>query len=95
MDAPPPPGGALKRVIFTIDLLHGPRRCRKHRALELGLDFGAGAVAVIAAPYVGDWVYVVASVIVIGSLPVLALNVARVARREWKEAQRCKRRGDR
>ena len=52
-------------------------------AVELALDFGAGAVAVLVAPYVGDWVYVVAGVIVFGSLPVLGLNIARVARREW------------
>ena len=32
----------------------------------------------------GEWVYVAAGVIVIGSLPVLGLNIARVARREWK-----------
>jgi hypothetical protein len=51
--------------------------------LELVLDFGAGAVAVVLAPYVGDWVYGVAGVIVAGSLPVLSLNVARVASREW------------
>jgi membrane protein YdbS with pleckstrin-like domain len=53
-------------------------------AVELALDFGAGAVAVAVAPYVGDWVYAVAGVIVIGSLPILGLNIARVARREWK-----------
>lgn len=53
-------------------------------AVELALDFGAGALAVVIAPYAGDWVYAVAGVIVIGSLPVLGLNIARVARREWK-----------
>ena len=53
-------------------------------AIELAVDFGAGAVAVLAAPHVGDWVYVAASVIVVGSLPLLSLNIARVARREWK-----------
>ena len=39
---------------------------------------------VILAAHVGDWVYVAASVVVVGSLPVLALNIARVARREWR-----------
>ena len=53
-------------------------------AIELALDFGAGALAVALAPYLGNWVYVVASVVVVGSLPVLGLNIARVARREWK-----------
>ena len=54
-------------------------------ALELALDFGAGALAIVVAPYLGDWVYAVVGVVVIGSLPVLGLNVARVARREWKQ----------
>jgi len=72
----------LKRIVFTI-------RRTAHIvvasiAVELALDFGAGAVAVILAPYVGEWVYVAAGVIVFGSLPVLGLNIARVARREWK-----------
>jgi hypothetical protein len=72
----------LKRVIFTI-------RRTAHVVVasvivELALDFGAGALAVILAPFVGNWVYVAAGVIVVGSLPVLALNTARVARREWK-----------
>jgi hypothetical protein len=52
--------------------------------VELVLDFGAGAAAVFLAPYVGRWVYAVAGVIVFGSLPVLSLNIARVARREWR-----------
>lgn len=52
--------------------------------VELALDFGAGAVAVLVAPYVGRWVYAAAGVIVVGSLPVLGLNIARVARREWR-----------
>jgi hypothetical protein len=72
----------LKRIVFTI-------RRTAHIvvasiAVELALDFGAGALAVILAPYVGEWVYVAAGVIVVGSLPVLGLNIARVARREWK-----------
>ena len=52
--------------------------------LELALDFGAGALAVVLAPSVGNWVYAVAGVIVVGSLPVLGLNIARVAHREWR-----------
>jgi hypothetical protein len=72
----------LKRIIFTV-------RRTAHNvvasiAVELALDFGAGALAVVLAPHLGDWVYVAAGVIVVGSLPVLGLNVARVARREWK-----------
>ena len=53
-------------------------------ALELALDFGAGALAVILAPHVGDWIYAAAGAVVIGSLPLLSLNIARVARREWR-----------
>jgi hypothetical protein len=76
----------LQRIIFTV-------RRTAHIvvasiAVELALDFGAGAVAVILAPFVGDWIYVAAGVIVIGSLPVLGLNIARVARREWKRHHR-------
>ena len=72
----------MRRVISTI-------RTTAHVVVasiivELVLDFGAGAVAAIAAPYVGDWAYVAAGVIVIGSLPVLSVNIARVARREWE-----------
>ena len=72
----------MQRIIFTV-------RRTAHIVvasvvIELALDFGAGALAVILAPYLGDWVYAVAGVIVIGSLPVLVLNIARVARREWK-----------
>ncbi|HJQ49039.1 MAG TPA: hypothetical protein VJ838_00790 [Gaiellaceae bacterium] len=52
--------------------------------VELALDFGAGAAAVVLAPFVGRWVYAAAGVVVVGSLPVLSLNIARVARREWR-----------
>jgi hypothetical protein len=73
----------LERVISTI------RRTANvvvaSVVVELALDFGAGALAVILAPSVGDWVYAAAGVIVVGSLPVLGLNIARVARREWKQ----------
>jgi hypothetical protein len=72
----------LNRIILTV-------RRTAHVVIasvvvELALDFGAGAAAVILAPYVGEWVYVAAGVIVLGSLPVLSLNIIRVARREWK-----------
>jgi hypothetical protein len=40
------------------------------------------------APFVGEWVYAAAGVIVIGSLPILGLNIVRVARREWRRHQR-------
>ncbi len=72
----------MKRIIFTIR--HTAHVVAASIAVELALDFGAGALAVILAPFLGNWVYLVASVIVIGSLPVLGLNIARVARREWK-----------
>jgi hypothetical protein len=76
----------LKRIVFTI-------RRTAHIVVasvvvELALDFGAGALAVILAPFIGEWVYVAAGVIVIGSLPILSLNIARVARREWKRHHR-------
>lgn len=72
----------MKRIVFTVrGTVHV---VAASIAVELALDFGAGVVAVIAAPYVGTWIYVAASAIVIGSLPVLGLNVARVARREWR-----------
>jgi len=75
----------LERVIFTI-------RRTAHVVVasflvELALDLGAGALAVILAPSVGNWVYAAAGVIVVGSLPVLGLNIARVARREWRRHQ--------
>lgn len=73
----------MPRILFTV------RRTAHVVAasivIELALDFGAGAVAVVVAPYVGEWVYAVAGVVVIGSLPLLGLNIARVARREWKQ----------
>ncbi len=75
-------GGALKRIVFTIR--RTAHIVAASVAVELALDFGAGTLAVLLAPYLGDWVYVVASVVVIGSLPVLGLNIARVARREWR-----------
>ena len=72
----------MQRVIFTI------RRTAHVVAasvvVELVLDFGAGALAILLAPLVGDWVYAVAGVVVVGSLPVLGLNIARVGRREWR-----------
>jgi len=72
----------LKRVIFTV------RRTvhvlAASIAVELALDFGAGTAAVALSPYVGEWVYAAAGVLVIGSLPVLGLNIARVVRREWE-----------
>ena len=72
----------MKRVIFTIR--RTAHVVAPSIAIELALDFGAGALAVILALLVGDFVYAAAAVIVIGSLPVLGLNIVRVARREWK-----------
>jgi hypothetical protein len=40
--------------------------------------------AALEALHCGNWVYAAAGVVVIGSLPVLGLNIARVARREWR-----------
>jgi hypothetical protein len=75
----------LNRIIFT--LRRTAHVVAASIAVELALDFGAGAVAVLLAPIVGEWVYAVAGAIVIGSLPILGLNIARVARREWKRHQ--------
>jgi hypothetical protein len=72
----------LKRIVFTIrNTVHV---VVASVVVELSLDFGAGAAAALAAQYVGTWVYAVAGAIVVGSLPLLALNIARVARREWQ-----------
>jgi len=75
----------LHRVMFT--LRRTARTVAASVVLELALDLGASAVAVALAPYVGNWIYVAAGVIVVGSMPVLSLNIARVARREWKRHQ--------
>jgi hypothetical protein len=72
----------LSRIVRTIR--HTAHVVVASVVVELALDFGAGAAAVVLAPYVGRWVYAVAGVIVFGSLPVLGLNIARVARREWR-----------
>ena len=72
----------MQRIVFTIRRTLSVVLARI--AVELALDFGAGALAIILAPYIGTWVYAVAGVVVIGSLPILGLNIARVARREWK-----------
>jgi len=72
----------LNRIVRTIR--HTAHVVVASVVVELALDFGAGAVAVVLAPYVGRWVYAVAGVIVFGSLPVLGLNIARVGRREWR-----------
>ena len=73
----------MTRVIATIRST--ARVALASIVVELALDFGAGAAAVLLAPYVGNWVYAVAGVVVVGSLPVLSLNIARVARREWRK----------
>lgn len=52
--------------------------------VELAVDAGAVAAAEVAAPFVGGWVLIVAAVIVAGTIPVLALNVGRVAVKEWR-----------
>jgi hypothetical protein len=72
----------LKRVISTIRTTL--RVVVASIVVELLLDFGAGALAVVLAPSVGGWLYAVAGAIVVGSLPVLGLNIARVVRREWR-----------
>ena len=73
----------MSRFIFTIR--RTAHVVAASVAIELALDFGAGALAVVLAPLVGTWVYAVAGVIVVGSLPVLGLNILRVARREWRK----------
>jgi hypothetical protein len=72
----------LNRIVFTIK--RTAHVVVASVAVELALDFGAGAAAALAAPFAGKWVYAVAGAIVIGSLPLLTLNIARVARREWR-----------
>jgi hypothetical protein len=72
----------LTRIIFT--LRRTAHVVVASAAVELALDLGAGALAAILAPFLGTWVYAVAGVIVIGSLPLLGVNIARVARREWR-----------
>lgn len=72
----------MKRIMLTIR--HTAHVVAASIAIELALDFGAGALAVALAPFLGNWVYAAAGVVVIGSLPVLGLNIARVARREWR-----------
>ena len=72
----------MNRIVYTIR--RTVHMVAASNAVELALDFGAGALAVILEPVLGEWVYFAAGVIVIGSLPVLELNIARVARREWK-----------
>lgn len=49
--------------------------------LELLVDAGAVALAEILAPTLGDWVFAAAAVIVVGTAPVLVLNLARIIRR--------------
>lgn len=73
----------MNRIIYTVR--RTAHVVAASIAVELALDFGAGAVAILLAPIVGEWVYAVAGVIVIGSLPILGLNIARVARREWRQ----------
>lgn len=72
----------MHRIVFTVR--RTAHIVAASIAVELALDFGAGAAAVVVAPFIGTWVYAVAGVIVVGSLPVLGLNIARVARREWR-----------
>lgn len=76
----------MKRIIVT--LRRTAHVVAASIAVELALDFGAGALSVILAPYVGNWVYLGASGVVVGSLPILCLNIARVARREWRRHDR-------
>ena len=73
----------MNRIIYTVR--RTAHVVAASIAVELALDFGAGAVAILLAPIVGEWVYAVAGVIVIGSIPILGLNIARVARREWRQ----------
>ena len=72
----------MNRIVFT--LRRTAHVVMASVIVELALDFGAGAAAVVLAPYVGNWVDAAAGVVVIGSLPVLGVNIARVAQREWK-----------
>jgi hypothetical protein len=50
--------------------------------IEVAIDAAAGAAAEVAAPRVGDWVFIPAAVIIVGTLPLLIANVVRVVRQE-------------
>ena len=45
---------------------------------ELLVDAGALAAAELIAPYTGEWVFIPAAVVVVATLPLLVLNLARV-----------------
>ena len=62
----------MNRIVYTIR--RTAHVVAASIAVELALDFGAGALAVILEPFLGEWVYFAAGVIVIGSLPVLGLK---------------------
>ncbi len=51
---------------------------------ELLVDAGALATAELAAPYTGEWVFIPAGVVVVATLPLLVLNLARVLRAETR-----------
>ena len=50
----------MQRIVFTIR--RTAHVVAASIAVELALDFGAGALAVILAPILGEWVYVAAGV---------------------------------
>ena len=52
----------MNRIIYTVR--RTAHVVAASIAVELALDFGAGAVAILLAPIVGEWVYAVAGVIV-------------------------------
>jgi hypothetical protein len=73
----------LSRIVFTIR--RTAHVVAASIAIELALDLGTVALAAALAPYIGEWVLAAAGLVVIGSLPVLSLNIARVGRREWNQ----------
>jgi hypothetical protein len=56
--------------------------------IELVIDVAAGAAAEVAAPRVGDWVFIPAALIIVGTLPLLVANVVRVVRQELATGRR-------
>ena len=50
----------MHRIVFTVR--RTAHIVAASIAVELALDFGAGAAAVIVAPFIGTWVYAVAGV---------------------------------
>lgn len=51
---------------------------------ELLVNAGALAAAELIAPHAGEWVFIPAGIVVVATLPLLVLNLARVLRAETR-----------